>query len=81
MKHYHEQKPMAYRLLLILLLLGVPFMGIRAEGLSASKTAAVDQTSKVITGNVVDENGEPLIGVSVQVKGESGLAVTDIDGN
>lgn len=42
MKHYHEQKPMAYRLLLILLLLGVPFMGIRAEGLSASKTAAVD---------------------------------------
>lgn len=67
MKHYHEQKPMAYRLLLILLLLGVPFMGIRAEGLSASKTAAVDQTSKVITGNVVDENGEPLIGVSVQV--------------
>ena len=31
MKHYHEQKPMAYRLLLILLLLGVPFMGISEQ--------------------------------------------------
>ena len=81
MKHYHEQKPMVYRLLLVVLLLGVPFIGTHAEGLSVSNVAAVDQTSNVITGNVVDENGEPLIGVSVAVKGESGLAVTDIDGN
>ncbi len=40
----------------------------------------VNQTKK-ITGKVVDESGEPLIGVSVQVKGTTVGAVTDLDGN
>ena len=40
----------------------------------------VNQTKK-ITGKVVDETGEPLIGVSVLVKGTSVGAVTDMDGN
>ena len=30
---------------------------------------------------MVDENGEPLIGVTVQVIGQKGGAITDIDGN
>ena len=33
-----------------------------------------------ITGQVVDETGEPMIGVTVGVKGTKDLAVTDIDG-
>lgn len=33
-----------------------------------------------VSGTVVDENGEPLIGVSVVVKGQSGGQTTDIDG-
>lgn len=33
------------------------------------------------TGIVKDENGEPLIGVSVQVKGTATGAITDMDGN
>lgn len=37
------------------------------------------QTS--VTGNVKDATGEPLIGVTVQVKGQQGGTVTDIDGN
>lgn len=34
-----------------------------------------------ITGNVTDTNGEPLIGVNVQVKGTNKGAATDFDGN
>lgn len=34
-----------------------------------------------VTGNVKDESGEPLIGVSVKVKGATQGAVTDFDGN
>ena len=35
---------------------------------------------KTVTGTVVDGTGEPLIGVSVLVKGTSAGAVTDLDG-
>ncbi|MDH3698610.1 MAG: TonB-dependent receptor [Flavobacteriaceae bacterium] len=34
-----------------------------------------------ITGTVVDENGDPLPGVSIQVQGTSRGAITDFDGN
>lgn len=37
---------------------------------------------KVVTGNVKDASGEPIIGATVSVKGAQGVgAVTDIDGN
>ena len=35
----------------------------------------------VVTGNVVDENGEPVIGASVLVEGTKTGTVTDLDGN
>ena len=42
----------------------------------------VSQAEMTIRGNVKDVNGEPLIGVSISVKGRSGQGtVTDIDGN
>lgn len=34
-----------------------------------------------ITGRILDENNEPLIGVTVAIKGTTDYAVTDIDGN
>lgn len=38
--------------------------------------------STVITGNVVDENNNPLPGVAIQIKGSKKLgAFTDFDGN
>ncbi len=36
---------------------------------------------KHVTGTVIDPTGEPLIGVSVQVKGAKQGAITDFDGN
>ena len=46
----------------------------------ASATAA-QQQAKPVKGNVVDENGEPLIGVSVKIVGARGGAVTDLNGD
>lgn len=34
-----------------------------------------------VQGTVVDKTGEPLIGVTVQVVGQQGGAVTDLDGH
>ena len=42
--------------------------------------AAVEQTIKV-SGQVVDQDGEPLIGATVRVKGVQAGVVTDVDGN
>lgn len=41
---------------------------------------AIVQQNAQITGTVVDEKGEPLIGVAVQVKGTSRGTVTNLDG-
>lgn len=42
--------------------------------------AAVAQEG-MITGQVVDEKGESIIGATVQVKGTSNGTITDFDGN
>lgn len=42
---------------------------------------ATAQETKKITGNVTDENGEPLIGATVKPAGGQGGSVTDFDGN
>ena len=39
------------------------------------------QSTKKVTGTVTDENGEPLIGVTVMAVGSQAGGVTDIDGN
>ena len=50
--------------------------------LPASARTVVEQTQTIKTGGqVVDQNGEPLIGVTVKVKGQQGGAVTDFEGN
>ena len=50
---------------------------------AAGETVALQsaQQQNKINGQVVDENGEPLIGVTVQVKGTKIRTVTDFDGN
>ncbi|WP_255489770.1 TonB-dependent receptor [Dysgonomonas sp. 25] len=46
----------------------------------SKKEVNAAQQSKTISGTIVDKTGEPLIGVSVAVKGTTNGAQTDIDG-
>ncbi|MBO7596026.1 MAG: carboxypeptidase-like regulatory domain-containing protein, partial [Bacteroidales bacterium] len=55
----------------IALLLCVTFLGLT--------TSAYAQ--KTLTGKVVDESNEPLIGVTVAIQGTTVGTITDIDGN
>lgn len=48
--------------------------------ISLSMTGALAQSTRV-TGNVVDENGEPVIGASIVVKGTTIGTVTNFDGD
>lgn len=41
----------------------------------------IAQQEKTITGVVLDENGEPVIGANVTVKGTTNGTITDMDGN
>ena len=53
---------------------------ILASALLAASAQAMAQSSGTYSGTVVDENGEPVIGAQVKVKGVKQGVVTDIDG-
>ena len=53
---------------------------LRKENAPVAKEKATDSKRK-ITGKVLDEAQQPMIGVTVAVKGGTTRAVTDIDGN
>jgi len=57
-----------------------PVMASPGETMSPQTASSSSQGTKA-TGTVTDETGEPLIGVSVVVKGETKGVTTDIDGN
>ena len=44
-------------------------------------TAQQGEPKKAIKGTILDENGDPMIGAVVEVKGTNDKAITDIDGN
>lgn len=45
------------------------------------RPATVQQEKKKITGTIVDENGDPLTGATISIKGTTDGIITDIDGN
>ncbi|MCF0243611.1 MAG: TonB-dependent receptor [Bacteroidaceae bacterium] len=49
--------------------------------LLVSLFATVAMAQSAVSGTVVDEKGDPVIGASVQVKGSSQGVITDLDGN
>ena len=53
---------------------------ILASALLAASAQAMAQSSGTFSGTVVDENGEPVIGAQVKVKGVKQGVVTDLDG-
>ncbi len=63
------------------LAIGIPNQAIASQS-NKTESNVVAQVQRTIKGNVVDENGDPLIGVTIQVVGKQGAgAVTDLDGN
>lgn len=54
---------------------------VRIYGLVCFLLASVGMYSQTVRGTVIDENSDPLIGVSVFPKEGSGGTVTDLDGN
>ena len=59
----------------------LPTQVMAAHEVIAPEQPAAVQQAKIVKGHVVDENGEPLIGVTVKVVGANGGAITDVDGN
>lgn len=62
------------KLSMLMALMGTGFAPVAM----ASPVVAQQQS---VSGKVVDENGEALIGVTVQIVGQTGGTITDIDGN
>ena len=48
---------------------------------AADAQSVTPQQSAKVSGTVVDNNGEPIIGATVQEKGTKNAAITDLDGN
>ena len=51
-----------------------------AVGMSETQTFVLAEQSHKVSGIVLDETGEPLIGVSVLIEGTSSGTITDFDG-
>lgn len=67
-----------FRFLLFAAFLLSGFSSMIAETLENTR---VEQQTNTIKGTVIDERGDPLIGVNVFVKGSTIGAITDLDGN
>ena len=64
--------------LLVVLVLAVGGGVAQAAPSPQGQSGTVQQS--VVTGQVLDENGDPVIGATVSVKGTHVTAVTDFDG-
>ena len=82
MEHLKQLSFLEKGLFSIVLLSGLSGMTNVANASTAqiSKTDFVQQSQKTVTGIVLDDRGDPVIGASVCVKGEKTGVVTDVDG-
>ena len=73
---------MTSRICKLLMLTGLILLyaGITTKGFAQTGVTQQSRTEKTVKGTVKDEQGEPLIGVSVIVKGTTNGTVTDVDG-
>ena len=62
-------------------LLCVPVCSFAADAQAKAVPAQAVQQGHTVKGKIVDENGEPMIGVTVRVNGGKAATVTDLDGN
>ena len=52
-----------------------------SEKVAQETNQSKNAKDRILTGRVVDSKGEPLIGVSIQLKGTNSGSITDLDGN
>lgn len=87
--HQERKQKMTARLSRTLIGLGgalwlatVPAYGAQDvnAGMEVRSALETQQTGRTITGTIVDETGEPVIGVNVRVKDTTIGAITDLDG-
>ena len=78
-KRSHLLKCASWGLLTTVLSFAAPQQINAWGGVKSSESQIVNQT-KSVTGTILDETGEPLIGVSVLVQGTTTGTVTDMDG-
>lgn len=58
------------------------FITVKKENKTTQANQSTQQRETInVSGKVVDEEGEPLVGVTILIKGSSTGTVTDIDGN
>jgi len=62
-------------------LLLAPANGLAAGWMSGGNAPQAVQQNGTVKGHVVDETGEPMIGVTVKVQGGKAMSITDVDGN
>lgn len=78
---YSRQVPRLIRTLFVLLMMAVPLQGATTPQSNESQASQQAGQERIVTGNVVDTKGEPLIGVSILEKGTTNGTITDFDGN
>ena len=65
---------------LLLMLSAVPYAAFSSNGSLSEVSASTQDGTQTITGVVQDQNGAPLIGVSVSVSGTTTGTATDFEG-
>ena len=75
-----KQAPMVLGLSVALCMPAAFSYASASEGMGTRSIQSVMQ-GRVVTGQILDELGEPMIGVSVLVKGTTVGTITDFDGN
>lgn len=77
MKNIREMKFNIKIFILFLILISIQ---IKAVGSYSAMSVTITQQQKKISGIVTDRSGEPIIGCSIMLKGETIGTITDIDG-
>ena len=77
-KHYDKHVLGTLGTMALLGMLGT--MPVTAGVSPATQPTSLQQQKDVVKGHIVDENGEPLIGVTVRAA-HGAATVTDVDGN
>jgi len=81
MKIYLSKLKTDLRLLALLVVASQVFSSVPLSAATSPYSLEEAKTVKSITGTVQDDNGQPLIGVTIAVQGTDRGTITDIDGN